>query len=81
MKCIAITYVDQHGAITLREIEPQFLYLGMPVWYLLAWDRMRNAIRYFRIDRIKSATPLDASFRLADPGPFLAEAEEGISSL
>jgi predicted DNA-binding transcriptional regulator YafY len=81
MRCIAIDYVDQHGATTSREVEPQFLYLNVPVWYLMAWDRLRGAIRYFRIDRIRSVTLLDTSFRLADPRPFLAEAEEGIEAL
>jgi predicted DNA-binding transcriptional regulator YafY len=81
MRCIAIDYVDQNGARTSRDVEPQFLYLNVPVWYLLAWDRLRRAVRSFRIDRIKSVTPLAASFRLADPRPFLAEAEEGIEAL
>jgi predicted DNA-binding transcriptional regulator YafY len=81
MRCIAIEYVDQHGATTSRDVEPQFLYLSVPVWYLLAWDRLRGAVRYFRIHRIRRAEPLEVSFRLADPKPFLAEAEEGIEAL
>jgi predicted DNA-binding transcriptional regulator YafY len=81
MQCIAIDYVDQNCVATSRDVEPQFLYLNVPVWYLLAWDRLRNAIRCFRIDRIKSVTPLGARFRLADPRPFLAEAEEGVETL
>jgi predicted DNA-binding transcriptional regulator YafY len=80
MRCVVIDYVDHKGATTSRDVEPQFLYLNVPVWYLLAWDRMRGAVRYFRIDRIKSVTPLDTSFRLADPGPFLAEAEQGVDA-
>lgn len=81
MRCIAIEYVDQHGAVTSRDVEPHFLYFNMPVWYLLAWDRLRAAVRYFRIDRIKSVAPLETRFRIADPKPFLAEAEEGIAAL
>src|SRR5687767_11532857 len=81
MRCIAIDYVDQRGATTTREVEPQFLYLSLPVWYLLAWDRLRRAVRYFRIDRIRSVRALDTVFRLADPRPFLAEAEAGIVTL
>jgi predicted DNA-binding transcriptional regulator YafY len=80
-RCIAIEYVDQNGTTTLRDVEPQFLYLSVPVWYLLAWDRLRSAVRCFRIDRIKSVTPLETKFRLADPRPFLADAEEGIEAL
>jgi predicted DNA-binding transcriptional regulator YafY len=81
MRCIAISYVDQNGVVTSRDVEPQFLYLNVPVWYLLAWDRLRAAVRHFRVDRIKSVTPIDAGFRLADPQLFLAEAEQGIEVL
>lgn len=81
MRCITIDYVDGSGETTSRDIEPQFLYLSMPIWYLFAWDRLRGAIRYFRIDRVRSVTPLQQGFRLADSRPFLAEAEEGIEAL
>lgn len=81
MKRMRIAYVDQNGNETAREIEPHFLYLSQPIWYLLAWDRMRDAVRYFRIDRIRSARPLEQGFCPADPKPFLAEAEAGIATL
>lgn len=80
-RCVAIDYVDERGRTTTREVEPQFLYLSFPVWYLLAWDRMRKAIRYFRADRIRTVRVLDATFRLADPRPYLDAAEEGIAEL
>jgi predicted DNA-binding transcriptional regulator YafY len=80
-RCIAIEYMDQTGVTTSREVEPQFLYLNVPVWYLLAWDRLRGAVRFFRIDRIRSVTLTEKRFRLADPRPFLAEAEEGVEAL
>lgn len=80
-RCIKINYIDQKGATTSRVVEPQFLYLSVPVWYLLVWDRLRGAIRSFRADRITAVTPLETSFRLADPRPYLAEVEEGIEVL
>jgi predicted DNA-binding transcriptional regulator YafY len=80
-QCIAIDYADGSGRLTSRTVEPQFLYLSLPVWYLLAWDQLRGAIRYFRIDRIRSVSVLASSFRLADPRPYLAEAERGIQTL
>jgi predicted DNA-binding transcriptional regulator YafY len=76
-----IDYVDQQGATTTRSIEPQFLYLNMPVWYVLAWDLLRQAPRTFRIDRIIGARPLEALFRLRPAGPFLASAEHDAQSL
>lgn len=81
MRCITITYADQNGVVTEREIEPHFLYLNVPVWYLLVWDKLRGAVRYFRVDRIKSVTPLAATFLLADPKPFLAQAEQDVATL
>jgi hypothetical protein len=40
-----------------------------------------NALSGSALDRVRSVTLLDTSFRLADPRPFLAEAEEGIEAL
>lgn len=80
-QCIEIDYCDNAGATTTRRVEPQFLYFSSPVWYLLTWDYLRGAIRCFRIDRINAARPVESRFRLASPGPFLAQVEEGIRSL
>jgi predicted DNA-binding transcriptional regulator YafY len=80
-RCVVIEYVDRSGTTTSREIEPQFLYLSMPVWYLLAWDRLRDAIRHFRIDRIRRVTPVEAGFRLADPRPYIKEIELSVAEL
>jgi predicted DNA-binding transcriptional regulator YafY len=74
-RCLAITYVDQKNAVTRRVIEPHFLYLGAPVWYLLAWDRLRKAVRCFRVDRIRSTVPTEEVFQLGDARVFLCEAE------
>jgi predicted DNA-binding transcriptional regulator YafY len=74
-RCAVIEYVDRNGVPTSREIEPQFLYLSMPIWYLLAWDRLREAVRHFRADRIRSVTVLEAGFRVADPRPYVEEIE------
>jgi hypothetical protein len=35
----------------------------------------------FRVDRIRSASMLETTFRLADPAPYLAQAEKGIETL
>lgn len=80
-RCVVIDYVDRNGATTLREIEPQFLYLSMPVWYLLAWDRLRGAVRHFRADRIRRVTPVDSTFRVADQRPYVEEIELRLAEL
>jgi predicted DNA-binding transcriptional regulator YafY len=74
-RLVEIGYVDQHGRITTRTVEAQFLYFNMPVWYVLGWDRLREAPRMFRIDRIRTASAQPQGFRLRAAGPFLAEAE------
>lgn len=80
-RCAAIQYVDVLGAITTREIEPHFLHLMLPVWYVLAWDRLRGAVRHFRVDRIAATTPLGRTFRVGDPRAFVAEMEHEIAEL
>lgn len=81
MRRLRITYADGMRRLTTREIEPQFLHLNLPAWYLLAWDNLRGDVRCFRLDRIRSAEVLNAGFRLRDPRPFLAAAEEGMEAL
>jgi len=53
LRRIQITYSDSDGKITCRSIEPHHLLLTSPVWYLLAWDMEKEAIRMFRCDRIQ----------------------------
>ncbi len=72
---VAIRYLDQNAAVTEREIETQYLYYNMPVWYALAWDRLRDDVRFFRIDRIHSIQPAQSEYRLRRPDPFLTAGE------
>jgi predicted DNA-binding transcriptional regulator YafY len=70
-----VGYEDRHGTRTEREIELQFLYYSLPVWYVLAWDGLRDDIRAFRIDRIRDVRVLPIEFRLRPVDPFLAAGE------
>lgn len=76
-----VRYQDRSGSVTEREIEPQFLYYSLPVWYVVAWDRLRDDIRTFRIDRIQSVEVLGDEFRLRPPDPFLAAGEDAARTL
>jgi predicted DNA-binding transcriptional regulator YafY len=71
----SIRYQDQSGTVTDREIETQYLYYNMPVWYALAWDRLREDVRFFRLDRLQRIQPLAADFRFRRPDPFLNAGE------
>lgn len=70
MKLLEIWYEDQQGARTQRRVEPQYLYLNWPVWYLLAWDHLRQDVRFFRLDRIRKVLPIGATFRMREEGLF-----------
>ncbi|WP_370979431.1 helix-turn-helix transcriptional regulator [Agaribacterium sp. ZY112] len=50
---IEINYQTLNGDRTKRIIEPHYLLLSYPIWYVIAWDHLRNAARTFRCDRVK----------------------------
>ena len=53
-RVLRITYRDRAGNATVREIEP-LGYVGSAAgWSLIAWCRLRDAVRAFRTDRIVS---------------------------
>jgi predicted DNA-binding transcriptional regulator YafY len=55
-RVLRIGYGDREGAATMREIEP-LGYVGKTThWYLVAWCRLRDALRVFRTDRITSVS-------------------------
>lgn len=52
-----IDYVDADGVRTERRpVEPMAFVQVVGWWYLLAWCRLRQAGRWFRLDRIERAT-------------------------
>ena len=63
-KGLSIRYCAESGAMTERAIEPQCLLLNWPVWYVLAWDSLRDDVRLFRIDRISKAQVIPRAFQL-----------------
>lgn len=57
-------YRDAKGVETNRYVEPQAILILPPLWYLVAWDPDRQAIRHFRMDRImKPICKEGATFR------------------
>ena len=52
---LRLSYRDRRDVTTTREIEP-VAFAGTPTqWYLIAWCRLREGARAFRIDRIQAA--------------------------
>ncbi len=69
-RVVVLTYRDGKGVATRREVEPQLLARTVDREYLVAWCREREAIRWFRIDRVASAELTDESAPRRDPATF-----------
>jgi predicted DNA-binding transcriptional regulator YafY len=73
-----IDFTDRHGTQTSREVEPVGFYGSLDGWSLIAWCRLREAGRLFRLDRIgtavlttEQALPRDVDETLGwAPGPI-----------
>ncbi len=81
LRKLNITYGDVKGDKTQRTIEPHYLFLSWPAWYVLAWDHLREDIRCFRLDRIASAQVADEKFKLRNRARFIKGMEEFVSNL
>jgi predicted DNA-binding transcriptional regulator YafY len=55
-RVLRIGYRDRVGARTTRDIEALGYVGSSGVWFLIAWCRLRDAVRAFRIDRILEVT-------------------------
>jgi predicted DNA-binding transcriptional regulator YafY len=58
---LELDYEDRFGVATQRAVEAHGLFSSPSGWYLIAWCRMRNGGRIFRLDRIREAKPTDES--------------------
>jgi predicted DNA-binding transcriptional regulator YafY len=54
-RVLVLRYRDGRGSASRREVEPQLLAKSGRHWFLVAWCRERDAMRWFREDRIESA--------------------------
>lgn len=67
---LLIHYKREDGELTERLIEPHYLLLKYPVWYVFAFDSLRNEPRTFRCDRILSAGRTGTTFGLLPKDRF-----------
>ena len=63
-------YKENEDEFTKREIEPYRLANGPEGWYVASYDRKRQDIRHFRLDRIKEASVTKEGF---EPRPEFAD--------
>ncbi len=61
---LAIRYKREDGELTDRQIDPHYLLLKYPVWYVAAFDHLRGATRVFRCDRLQRAALTGQGFAL-----------------
>jgi predicted DNA-binding transcriptional regulator YafY len=54
-----LDYEDRHEEVSRRAVEPVALVEAEGQWYLLAWCRVRDDARCFRLDRIGRAIATD----------------------
>lgn len=59
---IKIEYANEANNVTERLMEPFALVSTQENWLLLAWCRLRNEFRFFRLDRIKKMEILTEKF-------------------
>jgi predicted DNA-binding transcriptional regulator YafY len=68
---LTITYADESGLDSHRDIRPLQLDFAGRVWTLAAWCEARQDFRSFRVDRIRAITPTGETFP-TEPGRNLA---------
>ncbi len=59
---MSIDYINENNKTSNRIVEPFALISTTENWLLIAWCRLRNAFRYFRLDRITKMKVLPEKF-------------------
>lgn len=59
---LSLAYAASGAEVTAREVEPIGLQYYSGAWHLIAWCRLRNGYRDFRVDRIKALTQTPQRF-------------------
>ncbi|MCE9667859.1 WYL domain-containing protein [Myxococcus stipitatus] len=79
-RALELTYLAQ-DVRTVRVVEPHYLLLSWPAWFLLVWDHLRGAVRMLRVDRIESARLTGSTFRVRTSESMLATLGDVFASL
>jgi predicted DNA-binding transcriptional regulator YafY len=69
-RVVSLHYVDGDGAETVRAVEPHILAQDRGQWFLIGWCRQRDAVRWFRLDRMRRATLTNDHFTPRDSTLF-----------
>jgi predicted DNA-binding transcriptional regulator YafY len=55
-RVVRLRYTSGAGVTTTRDVEPVLFASTAGRWYLVGWCRLRDAVRWFSVDRIERAT-------------------------
>ena len=69
-RVVSLGYTDAEGNRSLRRVEPHLLAYSNGRWYVIAWCLTRNAVRWFRVDRVSDAAVTTTPFEPRDPAIF-----------
>ncbi|MGH3034022.1 MAG: WYL domain-containing protein, partial [Gaiellaceae bacterium] len=61
-RLVEIEYLSAEGDVSERAVEPYSFGRELPYWYVYCWDRLKEAERSFRLDRIRRARLLEERF-------------------
>jgi predicted DNA-binding transcriptional regulator YafY len=75
-RVVRFRYQSREQRVSRRCVEPQYLLLNHPVWYLLGLDRDSAAGRTFRLDGIDQVQMLDDGFVAVPPGALAPEVND-----
>lgn len=65
-RTVSLTYRSFSLEETCREVDPYALTFRWGLWYLVGFCRLRDAMRTFRVDRIREAMPLEGTFSVPE---------------
>ncbi len=68
---VQVDYLDRQSVASRRELEPVGVVSLEDQWYLVAWCRLRDDARTFRLDRIHGAELTGEPAPVRDPERFL----------
>lgn len=69
-KVLELRYQREDGVTSNRLIEPHYLLLKYPIWYVVAIDHLRNEPRTFRCDRMLAGSMDEKRFKLLPKEEF-----------
>lgn len=78
---VRLGYRDAQGVLTERDVDPYGLAWRAGRWYAVGYCHLRGEVRSFRLDRVRRAAPLPASFGRPQDFDALAHLSHAVATL